>query len=95
MRLLQDPVNESKQSMVPHEANMSKFEWLNHSSIRDASGRRPSDPLYDKRTLYIPPDDLRKMSASQTQYWSVKCQYMDILLFFKVVSSIQFSTLHC
>jgi DNA mismatch repair ATPase MutS len=28
------------------------------------------------------------MSASQKQYWTVKSQYMDVLLFFKVVSSI-------
>ncbi|KNA19440.1 hypothetical protein SOVF_061540 [Spinacia oleracea] len=62
----------------------SKFEWLNPSRIRDANGKRPTDPLYDKRTLYIPPDTLKKMSASQKQYWSVKCQYMDVLLFFKV-----------
>ncbi|KAK8951864.1 DNA mismatch repair protein MSH7 [Platanthera zijinensis] len=63
----------------------NKFEWLNPSIIRDANGRRPSDPLYDQRTLYIPPDALKKMSASQKQYWSVKCLYMDIILFFKVV----------
>ncbi|KAK8940185.1 DNA mismatch repair protein MSH7 [Platanthera guangdongensis] len=48
----------------------NKFEWLNPSIIRDANGRRPSDPLYDQRTLYIPPDALKKMSASQKQYWS-------------------------
>lgn len=69
------------------ESASSKFDWLNPSNIRDANGRRPSDPLYDKRTLYIPPDALKKMSASQRQYWSVKCQYMDVVLFFKVVSS--------
>nr|XP_009409339.2 PREDICTED: DNA mismatch repair protein MSH7 [Musa acuminata subsp. malaccensis] len=66
------------------ESASSKFDWLNPSNIRDANGRRPSDPLYDKRTLYIPPDALKKMSASQRQYWSVKCQYMDVVLFFKV-----------
>ncbi|RWW89648.1 hypothetical protein BHE74_00001360, partial [Ensete ventricosum] len=69
------------------ESASSKFDWLNPSNIRDANGRRPSDPLYDRRTLYIPPDALKKMSASQRQYWSVKCQYMDLVLFFKVVSS--------
>lgn len=63
-----------------------KFEWLDPSKIRDANGRRPSDPLYDKRTLHIPPDALKKMSASQKQYWSVKSQNMDVVLFFKVVS---------
>ncbi|KAG0498938.1 hypothetical protein HPP92_003629 [Vanilla planifolia] len=66
------------------EASRSKFEWLNPSKIRDANGRCPNDPLYDQRTLYIPPDALKKMSASQKQYWSVKCQYMDVILFFKV-----------
>ncbi|KAK7271285.1 hypothetical protein RJT34_27060 [Clitoria ternatea] len=62
----------------------SKFEWLDPSRIKDANGRRPNDPLYDRTTLYIPAEILRKMSASQKQYWSVKCKYMDILLFFKV-----------
>ncbi|XP_057247149.1 DNA mismatch repair protein MSH7 isoform X2 [Beta vulgaris subsp. vulgaris] len=71
---------------IPRDASeaVSKFEWLHPSRIRDANGRRPDDPLYDKRTLYIPPDTMKKMSASQKQYWSVKCQYMDVLLFFKV-----------
>ncbi|XP_011078349.1 DNA mismatch repair protein MSH7 isoform X2 [Sesamum indicum] len=63
---------------------ISKFEWLHPSRIKDANGRRLMDPLYDKRTLYIPPDALRKMSASQRQYWNVKCKYMDVVLFFKV-----------
>ncbi|KAK9706039.1 hypothetical protein RND81_07G100900 [Saponaria officinalis] len=62
----------------------SKFEWLHPSKIRDGNRRRPGDPLFDKRTLYIPPETMKKMSASQKQYWSVKCQYMDVLLFFKV-----------
>ncbi|XP_050364799.1 DNA mismatch repair protein MSH7 [Argentina anserina] len=62
----------------------SKFEWLDPSRIRDANRRRPDDPLYDKTSLYIPPDALKKMSASQRQYWDVKCQYMDVVIFFKV-----------
>ncbi|KAE8682862.1 DNA mismatch repair protein MSH7 [Hibiscus syriacus] len=62
----------------------SKFGWLDPSCIKDANGRRPCDPLYDKKTLYIPPDVLKTMSASQKQYWIVKCQYMDVVLFFKV-----------
>ncbi|KAF5748604.1 putative DNA mismatch repair protein MSH6-2 [Tripterygium wilfordii] len=62
----------------------SKFEWLDPSLIRDSNGRRPGDALYDKKTLLIPPDSLKKMSASQKQYWSIKSQYMDVVLFFKV-----------
>ncbi|KAM0829156.1 hypothetical protein ACQ4PT_067060 [Festuca glaucescens] len=66
------------------EGARSKFEWLNPPNIRDANKRQPEDPLYDKRTLFIPPDALRKMSTSQKQYWTVKCKYMDVVLFFKV-----------
>ncbi|KAI4380038.1 hypothetical protein MLD38_006269 [Melastoma candidum] len=64
--------------------SVSKFEWLHPSRILDAKRRSPDDPLYDKCTLHIPQDALRKMSASQRQYWTVKCQYMDVVLFFKV-----------
>lgn len=66
--------------------DISKFDWLHPTRIQDANRRRPEDPLYDKNTLYIPPVALSKMSASQKQYWSVKCKYMDVVLFFKVVS---------
>jgi len=73
--------------MTKKEVEMaSKFEWLDPSRIRDANGRRPNNPLYDRTTLYIPPEVLSKLSASQKQYWSVKCKYMDVVLFFKVVS---------
>ncbi|XP_010915052.1 DNA mismatch repair protein MSH7 [Elaeis guineensis] len=84
LKSIQDSVIEQKTRGEVHESLTSKFEWLNPSAIRDANRRRPSDPLYDKRTLYLPPDALKKMSASQKQYWSVKCQYMDVVLFFKV-----------
>lgn len=84
VKLLPESVSGNKNGNGDDTAG--KFEWLYPSRIKDANGRRPTDPLYDKKTLYIPPDVLKKMSASQKQYWSVKCQYMDVVLFFKVVS---------
>ncbi|KAJ8749841.1 hypothetical protein K2173_013244 [Erythroxylum novogranatense] len=83
VKLLQDSRSLSNNHSEINDST-SKFEWLDPSRIRDANGRRPNDPLYDKRTLYIPPDALKKMSASQKQYWSCKSQYMDVVLFFKV-----------
>ena len=73
------------------EPVVSKFGWLNPASIKDASRRRPSDPLYDKKTLYIPSGELDKMTASQRQYWDIKRNYMDVVLFFKVVSWLYLS----
>lgn len=75
----------------PHDGDsdtISKFEWLHPSQMKDGNGRKPEDPLYDRRTLYIPPNALRTMSASQRQYWDVKRQYIDVVLFFKVVSFV-------
>lgn len=85
MKLLKDSKAGNKNREEQSEVT-SKFEWLDPSQIRDANGRRPGNALYDKRTLYIPPDVLNKMSASQKQYWNAKSRYMDIVLFFKVVS---------
>ncbi|GLT98512.1 hypothetical protein SLE2022_160140 [Rubroshorea leprosula] len=82
LKLLLDPLVEKNRGNETDTT--SKFEWLDPSRIKDAKGKRPSDPLYDKRSLYVPPDALKKMSASQKQYWSIKCQYMDVVLFFKV-----------
>ncbi|KAG9459293.1 hypothetical protein H6P81_003801 [Aristolochia fimbriata] len=84
MKSFLNSVAEKKTDLKVSENMSSKFEWLSPSLIKDANGRRPGDALYDKRTLYIPPDALKKMSASQKQYWSTKCQYMDVVLFFKV-----------
>ncbi|KAK9148929.1 hypothetical protein Scep_007686 [Stephania cephalantha] len=84
MKLLQELDFKNGKDMDVSEKVSSKFDWLNPSSIRDKNGNRPGEVLYDNRTLYIPPGVLGKMSASQKQYWSVKCQYMDVLLFFKV-----------
>ncbi|XP_068652588.1 DNA mismatch repair protein MSH7 [Aristolochia californica] len=84
MKSFHNPGTEKKNDVKLSENMSSKFEWLSPSLIKDANGRRPGDTLYDKKTLYIPPDALKKMSASQKQYWSTKCQYMDLVLFFKV-----------
>ncbi|WCJ42434.1 DNA mismatch repair protein MSH7 [Euphorbia peplus] len=82
IKVIDSTTSSKKQGQVCDSTN--KFEWLDPLQIRDANGRRPKDPLYDKKTLYIPPDALKKMSASQKQYWTIKSQYMDVVVFFKV-----------
>ncbi|KAL3653095.1 Mismatch repair protein msh3 [Castilleja foliolosa] len=84
----------SKMNFEEDSETVSKFEWLHPSRIKDANGRKPGDPLYDKKTLYIPPDALRNLTASQKQYWDVKRQYMDVVLFFKVKTQGKFYELY-
>ena len=51
---------------------------------RDAHERRPDDPDYDKRTLYLPDDFLANQTPAMRQWWEMKAKHFDIVLFFKV-----------
>ncbi|TMW60695.1 hypothetical protein Poli38472_000737 [Pythium oligandrum] len=51
---------------------------------RDVNGNAPDSPEYDPRTLYVPPDFLKKETPAMAQWWQVKAQNMDTVLFFKV-----------
>ena len=60
------------------------FDFLKPELIKDSSGRRPSDPDYDSKTLYVPPKFLSSQSPGHQQWWAVKSMYFDTVLFFKV-----------
>ncbi|CAJ0567662.1 unnamed protein product, partial [Mesorhabditis spiculigera] len=60
------------------------FEFLKPEKIRDANRRRPDDPEYDPSTLWIPNDFLEKQTPGHTQWWKLKTQNYDTILFFKV-----------
>eukprot|EP00798_Chlamydomonas_sp_ICE-L_P014771 gene14772-20821_t len=62
------------------KAPKQRWRWLS-SDRRDANARLPSDPEYDATTLLVPPSELESMTAFQRQYWAIKSQCMDIVLF--------------
>uniref|UniRef100_A0A915N5Q8 DNA mismatch repair protein n=1 Tax=Meloidogyne javanica TaxID=6303 RepID=A0A915N5Q8_MELJA len=51
---------------------------------RDAVKRKPTDPEYDSRTLFVPPDFLKQQSPGHQQWWKLKSAHFDTILFFKV-----------
>jgi len=55
--------------------------WL--AQMLDADKHPPDHPDYDPRTLYIPPHALSKLSAFEQQYWKIKKNLMDTVVFFK------------
>lgn len=59
--------------------------WIKAEGIRDAQGRRPDHPDYDFRTLLVPKDFFKatKVTPAQQQWWLMKAQYADTVLFFK------------
>ncbi|KAK2461207.1 hypothetical protein APHAL10511_006734 [Amanita phalloides] len=51
--------------------------------VRDKDGRRPGDPKYDPRTLYIPPKIWKEFTPFEKQFWEIKQNHYDTVLFFQ------------
>ncbi|XP_076457037.1 DNA mismatch repair protein Msh6-like [Babylonia areolata] len=62
----------------------NKLDFLQPDKIRDASKKMPSDPDYDPRTLYVPETFLNKQTPGMRQWWEMKSQHHDTVLFFKM-----------
>ncbi|VDD80594.1 unnamed protein product [Mesocestoides corti] len=60
------------------------YPFLKPDRIKDSCGRRPDHPEYDPRTLFVPEEFLRKQSPALRQWWILKSQNFDTLLFFKM-----------
>jgi DNA mismatch repair protein MSH6 len=58
-----------------------RYAWL--ADIRDADRNPPGHPNYDPRTLYIPPMAWNKFSPFEKQYWEIKQNFWDSIVFFK------------
>lgn len=58
--------------------------FLKPDKIKDKNGKKPSDPGYDLRTLYVPGDFLAKQTPAHRQWWEMKSKHYDCVLMFKV-----------
>ncbi|KAG9258396.1 DNA mismatch repair protein msh6 [Emericellopsis atlantica] len=58
-----------------------RYPWL--AKIQDKERRSPGDPDYDPRTVYIPPLAWGKFSPFEKQYWEIKQNLWDTIVFFK------------
>lgn len=58
-----------------------RYSWL--ANIRDKDKRAPGDPDYDPRTIFIPPMAWNKFSPFEKQYWEIKQNLWDTIVFFK------------
>ncbi|OAA36821.1 DNA mismatch repair protein msh6 [Metarhizium rileyi] len=58
-----------------------RYPWL--ANIRDKEKRAPNDPEYDPRSIFIPPMAWSKFSPFEKQYWGIKQNLWDTIVFFK------------
>ncbi|KAH7166331.1 muts domain V-domain-containing protein [Dactylonectria macrodidyma] len=58
-----------------------RYPWL--AKIMDKEKRPPGHPEYDPRTIFIPPLAWSKFSPFEKQYWGIKQNLWDTIVFFK------------
>ncbi|KAI0760099.1 DNA mismatch repair protein Msh6 [Fomes fomentarius] len=51
--------------------------------VRDKDGVRPGEPGYDQRTLYIPQSAWKQFTPFEKQFWEIKQNHFDTILFFQ------------
>jgi hypothetical protein len=71
----------------------NRLKWVTEDR-RDANKKKPTDPDYDPRTLYVPPEFLRNETPAMRQWWEFKSRNFDTLLFFKVRSQYTHHLIH-
>lgn len=49
----------------------------------DKNKRRPSDPLFDPASIYIPPEDFKNLTDGMQRYWEIKKDNMDKVLLYR------------
>ncbi|KAK3675270.1 DNA mismatch repair protein msh6 [Recurvomyces mirabilis] len=75
------PVADGKKAKAHHTDPADRHPWLAH--IQDADRHPPDHPDYDPRTLYIPPMAISKLSDFEKQYWDIKKNFWNTIVFFK------------
>ena len=58
--------------------------FLHENKIKDKNGRRPTDPDYDSRTVFVPESHLSDQTPGQRQWWELMSENFDTVLFFKM-----------
>jgi DNA mismatch repair protein MSH6 len=86
-RIRTEPKSSAKSSSLPrkekaHEKEPEKrHDWL--QNLKDADKNPIGHPDYDPRTIFVPLYAWKKFSAFEEQYWNIKKNLWDTVVFFK------------
>jgi DNA mismatch repair protein MSH6 len=72
-----------EQAKEDNQKKDQPFEFLDDDKIMDMQRRRPDDPDYDGRTVYIPKKCWDKFTPFEEQFWKIKQEHYDTVLFFQ------------
>ncbi|KAG2059752.1 DNA mismatch repair protein Msh6 [Suillus hirtellus] len=71
----------TQEKKTEKKATEDPFSFL--VDVRDKDGVRPGEPGYDPRTLYIPKKSWTDFTPFETQFWEIKQDHFDTVLFFQ------------
>ncbi|KAI6019884.1 muts domain V-domain-containing protein [Pisolithus orientalis] len=71
----------AQQQKTEKKATEEPFAFL--QDPRDKDGLRPGEPGYDPRTLYIPKQVWASFTPFEKQFWEIKQNHFDTILFFQ------------
>ncbi|KAH9933798.1 uncharacterized protein B0H18DRAFT_1082925 [Fomitopsis serialis] len=71
----------AQKQKVDKKSSEDPFAFL--QDVRDKDGVRPSEPGYDPRTLYIPAKAWTGFTPFEKQFWEIKQNHFDTVLFFQ------------
>ncbi|KAH9411393.1 mutS-like mismatch repair ATPase, partial [Ordospora pajunii] len=78
--MLGNPLDASNTNKMSAES-IGRYGFL--AEVRDKDGRKKGDEGYDESTLLIPEDEYAKLSPFEKQFWSIKKDHFDTVVFFK------------
>ena len=76
-----EPNHESSSS--PQGTQDSRYNWLTKGPRKDANKNPLDHPDFDPRTIYIPQSAWDSFTEFEKQYWNIKKNLMDCIVFFK------------
>ncbi|EPS94078.1 hypothetical protein FOMPIDRAFT_1170017 [Fomitopsis schrenkii] len=71
----------AQQQKADKKSNEDAFSFL--QDVQDKDGSRPGEPGYDPRTLYIPAKAWKEFTPFEKQFWEIKQNHFDTILFFQ------------
>lgn len=77
------PLPEGVTGLGSHDHN--SWSWLKPATRKDKDGRKMDHPDYNPRTIYIPPATIKDQTPAMRQWFEIKQDYFDTVLFFKVL----------
>ena len=76
------PLPEGVTGLGSHDHNA--WTWLKPATRKDKEGRKTDHPDYNPRTIYIPAAVIKEQTPAMKQWFEIKQDYFDTVLFFKV-----------